>query len=170
MARTTQEQTQERHAFLLDLFRQQPDISSKEALESFKDKFGGTINMKTFNQLREQAEDEAATAVAAAPAPAPAPEVEAEPEAEETEATGDDAASRLKAAAAAPEAINGAAGAPAKKAKAKGNGPKNIFVDAPKEHLTFLEGIIQQFQEAGAANIRIDHATDRWMVVVVDSK
>ncbi|QQR42819.1 hypothetical protein JKA73_27695 [Myxococcus xanthus] len=169
MARTTQEQTQERHAFLLELFRQQPDISSKEALESFKDKFGGTINMKTFNQLREQAEDEAASAAAAAPAPAPAPEVEPEPEAEETEATVDDAASRLKAAA-APEAINGAAGAPAKKAKAKGNGPKNIFVDAPKEHLTFLEGIIQQFQEAGAANIRIDHATDRWMVVVVDSK
>ncbi|WNZ60259.1 hypothetical protein QEG98_30265 [Myxococcus sp. MxC21-1] len=168
MARTTQEQTQERHAFLLELFRQQPDISSKEALESFKDKFGGTINMKTFNQLREQAEDEAASAAAAAPAPAP--EVEPEPEAEETEATVDDAAARLKAAAAAPEAINGAAGAPAKKAKAKGNGPKNIFVDAPKEHLTFLEGIIQQFQEAGAANIRIDHATDRWMVVVVDSK
>lgn len=167
MPRTTQEQTQERHAFLLDLFRQQPDISSKEALESFKDKFGGTINMKTFNQLREQAEDEVASTAAAAPAPAP--EVEAEPEADESEATVDDAASRLKAAA-SPDALNGAPSTPAKKPKAKSNGPKNIFVDAPKEHLTFLEGIIQQFQEAGAANIRIDHATDRWMVVVVDSK
>ncbi|WIG98898.1 hypothetical protein [Myxococcus sp. SDU36] len=166
MARTTQEQTQERHAFLLDLFRQQPDISSKEALESFKEKFGGTINMKTFNQLREQAEDEVASA---APVPAPAPEVESEPESEETEATADDAASRLKAAA-SPDALNGAPASPAKKPKAKGSGPKNIFVDAPKEHLTFLEGIIQQLQEAGAANIRIDHATDRWMVVVVDSK
>ncbi|AEI68891.1 hypothetical protein [Corallococcus macrosporus] len=167
MPRTSQEQTQERHAFLLDLFRQQPDISSKEALESFKEKFGGTINMKTFNQLREQAEDEAASVAA----PAPAPEAEPEPEpVEEQEPTVDDAASRLKAAATAPESLNGSAAAPAKKAKAKGNGPKNIFVDAPKEHLTFLEGIIQQFQEAGAANIRIDHATDRWMVVVVDSK
>ncbi|AKQ64525.1 hypothetical protein A176_001437 [Myxococcus hansupus] len=168
MPRTTQEQTQERHTFLLDLFRQQPDVSSKEALESFKQKFGGTINMKTFNQLREQAEDEATSA---APAPAAEPEVEAEPEteAEADEPTVDDAAARLKAAA-APEAINGSASAPAKKPKAKSNGPKNIFVDAPKEHLTFLEGIIQQFQEAGAANIRIDHATDRWMVVVVDSK
>ncbi|MFP2959738.1 hypothetical protein ACLEPN_18350 [Myxococcus sp. 1LA] len=168
MPRTTQEQTQERHTFLLNLFRQQPDISSKEALESFKDKFGGTINMKTFNQLREQAEDEAASAVAAAPAPAPERGARAGAR-RGAGAAVDDAATRLKAAA-APEALNGTAGAPAKKAKAKGTGPKNIFVDAPKEHLTFLEGIIQQFQEAGAANIRIDHATDRWMVVVVDSK
>jgi|GEM_PF-1205766 len=166
MSRTSQEQTQARHAFLLELFRQQPDISTKEALDSFKTKFGGTINMKTFNQLRVQAEDEAAEA---AEAPAPAPEVEPEPEPEEAELAVDDAAARLKAAA-APEALNGASSAPAKKPKAKGNGPKNIFVDAPKEHLTFLEGIIQQFQEAGAANIRIDHATDRWMVVVVDAK
>ena len=164
MPRTSQEQTQERHAYLLDLFRQRPDISSKEALESFKSKFGSAINLKTFNQLREQAEEEAATA-AAAPAPEPE-EPETEPEAAPEPA--DDAASRLKAAA-APEALNGAA-APAKKPKAKGNGPKNVFVDAPKEHLTFLEGIVQQLQEAGAANVRIDHATDRWMVLVVDSK
>ncbi|MBZ4416897.1 hypothetical protein [Myxococcus sp. RHSTA-1-4] len=165
MPRTSQEQTQERHAYLLDLFRQRPDISSKEALESFKNKFGSAINLKTFNQLREQAEEEAAAA-AAAPAPEPE-EPETEPEAAPEPA--DDAASRLKAAA-APEALNGGAAAPAKKPKAKGNGPKNVFVDAPKEHLTFLEGIVQQLQEAGAANVRIDHATDRWMVLVVDSK
>jgi uncharacterized membrane protein len=158
MPRTSQEQTQERHAFLLDLFRQQPDINTKEALEAFKDKFGASINLKTFNQLREQAEEEAA---AAAPAPA-AEEPESAPEPAE------DPASRLKAVA-TPEAIAGGA-TPAKKPKAKGNGPKNIFVDATKENLTFLEGIVQQLQEAGASNVRIDHSTDRWMVLVVDAK
>ncbi|MCP3140247.1 hypothetical protein [Pyxidicoccus xibeiensis] len=162
MPRTSQEQTQERHAYLLNLFRQQPDISSKEALESFKSKFGSAINLKTFHQLREQVEEEAAASASA-------------PEAEEAEAEGapeaatEDPASRLKAAA-APEALNGAAGAPAKKPKAKGTGSKNIFVDAPKENLTFLEGIVQQLQEAGATNVRIDHSTDRWMVLVVDAK
>jgi hypothetical protein len=160
MPRTSQEQTQERHAYLLEIFRQQPDISTKEALESFKAKFGAAINLKTFNQLREQAEEEAESA-----APAPAAE---EPESA-PEATEEDAASRLKAVA-SPEALNGAAGAPAKKPKAKGTGSKHIFVDAPKEHLTFLESIVQQLQEAGAANVRIDHATDRWTVLVVDAK
>jgi hypothetical protein len=161
MPRTSQEQTQERHAYLLNLFRQQPDISSKEALESFKAKFGSAINMKTFNQIREQAEEESASASTPEPEET---EVEAAPE-----PVAEDPASRLKAAA-TPEALNGAAGAPAKKAKAKGTGSKNIFVDAPKEHLTFLEGIVQQLQEAGATNVRIDHSTDRWMVVVVDAK
>ncbi|MCP3057899.1 hypothetical protein LXT21_03820 [Myxococcus sp. K38C18041901] len=161
MPRTSQEQTQERHAFLLTLFRQQPDISSKDALESFKTKFGATINLKTFNQLRAEAEEEVA---AVAPvAEEPEPEVESAPE-----PAADDAAAQLKAAA-NPEALNGAA-APAKKPKVKSNGPKNVFVDAPKEHLTFLESIVQQLQEAGAANVRIDHSTDRWMVLVVDSK
>lgn len=161
MPRTSQEQTQERHAYLLNLFRQQPDISSKEALESFKAKFGAAINLKTFNQLREQAEEESSSTAA--------------PESEETEAEAtpepepiaEDPASRLKAAA-APDALNAAS--PAKKPKAKGTGPKNVFVDAPKEHLTFLESIVAQLQEAGAANVRIDHSTDRWMVLVVDSK
>lgn len=163
MPRTSQEQTQERHAFLLDLFRNQPDISTKEALESFKAKFGGAINLKTFNQLREQAEEEAAeSAEAEAPAPASEPEVTAEPPSE-------DPATSLKAAAST-DALNGAGAAPAKKPKAKGNGPKHIFVDAPKEHLTFLEGIVAQLQEAGAANVRIDHSTDRWTVLVVDAK
>ncbi|MCE9667649.1 hypothetical protein LY474_07450 [Myxococcus stipitatus] len=161
MARTSQEQTQERHAFLLNLFRQQPDISSKEALDAFKNKFGSTINLKTFNQLRAEAEEAAATA---AP-PAEEPEVETE---SAPEPVADDAAAQLKAAA-SPDAASAAA-SPAKKPKAKGNGPKNVFVDAPKEHLTFLEGIVQQLQEAGAANVRIDHSTDRWMVLVVDAK
>lgn len=158
MPRTSQEQTQERHAFLLTLFRQQPDISSKEALDAFKDKFGASINLKTFNQLREQAEEEAASS-------APAPEAE---EPESAPEPSEDTASRLKAAA-TPEGLNGAA-APAKKAKAKGTGSKNVFVDAPKENLAFLEGIVQQLQEAGATNVRIDHSTDRWMVLVVDAK
>ncbi|QSQ24157.1 hypothetical protein JY651_04070 [Pyxidicoccus parkwayensis] len=162
MPRTSQEQTQERHAYLLDLFRNQPNVSTKEALESFKAKFGAAINLKTFNQLREQAEEEAESA---APAPvAEEPEVEAAPE-----PPAEDTASNLKAAA-SPDALNGAAAAPAKKPKAKGNGSKHIFVDAPKEHLTFLEGIVAQLQEAGAANVRIDHSTDRWTVLVVDAK
>ncbi|NTX00865.1 hypothetical protein HUA74_02095 [Myxococcus sp. CA051A] len=159
MPRTSQEQTQERHAFLLTLFRQQPDISSKDALESFKTKFGATINLKTFNQLRAEAEEE----VASTPV-AEEPEVEVE---SAPETVVEDAAAQLKAAA-TPEALNGAA--PAKKPKAKGTGSKNVFVDAPKEHLTFLESIVQQLQEAGAANVRIDHSTDRWMVLVVDPK
>ncbi|MFY2557409.1 hypothetical protein ACN469_07280 [Corallococcus terminator] len=161
MPRTSQEQTQERHAFLLTLFRQQPDISSKDALESFKGKFGSTINLKTFNQLRAEAEEE----VAAAPATEePEAEVESAPE-----TAVEDAATQLKAAATATsDALNGAQ--PAKKPKAKGTGSKNVFVDAPKEHLSFLESIVQQLQEAGAANVRIDHSTDRWMVLVVDPK
>ncbi|WP_338864454.1 hypothetical protein [Myxococcus stipitatus] len=164
MARTSQEQTQERQTFLLNLFRQQPDISSKDALDAFKSKFGSTINMKTFNQLRAEAEEEAEAAASSAPV---AEEPEAETEAA-VEPAVENAATQLQAAA-NPEAANNAA-APAKKPKAKGNGPKNVFVDAPKEHLTFLESIVQQLQEAGAANVRIDHATDRWMVLVVDSK
>ncbi|WP_342375491.1 hypothetical protein NVS55_29925 [Myxococcus stipitatus] len=162
MARTSQEQTQERQTFLLNLFRQQPDISSKDALDAFKSKFGATINMKTFNQLRAEAEEEAEAASAAPVAEETEVETEtaAEPVAETT-------AAQLQAAANTEAA---SAAAPAKKPKAKGNGPKNVFVDAPKEHLTFLEGIVQQLQEAGAANVRIDHATDRWMVLVVDSK
>lgn len=162
MPRTSQEQTQERHSFLLTLFRQQPDISSKDALESFKAKFGSTINLKTFNQLRAEAEEEVA---ATAPA-AEEPEVEVE---SAPETVVEDAATQLKAAAtASPETLNGAQ--PAKKPKAKGTGSKNVFVDAPKEHLSFLESIVQQLQEAGAANVRIDHSTDRWMVLVVDPK
>ncbi|QSQ13776.1 hypothetical protein [Myxococcus landrumensis] len=163
MARTSQEQTQERQTFLLNLFRQQPDISSKDALDAFKSKFGATINMKTFNQLRAEAEEEAEAASSAAPV-AEEPEVETETAAEPV---AENTAAQLQAAA---NTEASSSSAPAKKPKAKGNGPKNVFVDAPKEHLTFLESIVQQLQEAGAANVRIDHATDRWMVLVVDSK
>ena len=55
MARISQDQAQERHAFLLDLFRNQPDISRNEAMDAYKDKFGASLNAKTFNELREQA-------------------------------------------------------------------------------------------------------------------
>ena len=104
MPRTSQEQTQERHAYLLDLFRNQPNISTKEALESFKAKFGAAINLKTFNPLREQAEEEVEAAEAEVETPAPAaeePEVTPEPPAE-------DPATSLKAAA-SPDALNGSA-------------------------------------------------------------
>ena len=68
------------------------------------------------------------------------------------------------------EAGNGISAQPAKAPKPKGGKQKNVFVDAPKEQLVFLESIVQQLQAAGAANVRIDHSTDRWMVLVVDAK
>ncbi|MBN9687212.1 MULTISPECIES: hypothetical protein [unclassified Corallococcus] len=166
MPRTSQEQSQERHAFLLDLFRNQPDLSRQDALESFKDRFGATINLRTFNELREQAKKELASQPAA-PAAAPKEEQDVDVQDERSEVTAEDAGTLLKAAA-APELHAGAA--PAKKPKAKGPGSRNVFVDATAEQLQFLERVVLQLQEAGAANVRIDHATDRWMVLVVDSK
>ncbi|RKG71706.1 hypothetical protein D7V88_39150 [Corallococcus terminator] len=163
MPRTSQEQSQERHAFLLDLFRTQPDLSRQDALESFKDRFGATINLRTFNELREQAKKDLSSSPST-PAPKE-PEVEVQDE--RPEVTVEDAGALLKSAA-TPELLNGSA--PAKKPKAKGPGSRNVFVDAPQEHLQFLERIVQQLQEAGASNVRIDHGTDRWMVLVVDSK
>ncbi|RKH67016.1 hypothetical protein [Corallococcus aberystwythensis] len=167
MPRTSQEQSQERHAFLLDLFRNQPDLSRQDALESFKDRFGATINLRTFNELRDQAKKELSSS---GPVSAPAPvreEQDVEAQDERAEVTSEDAGSLLKAAA-VPELHAGAA--PAKKPKAKGPGSRNVFVDATAEQLQFLERVVGQLQEAGAANLRIDHATDRWMVLVVDSK
>ncbi|WP_223644051.1 hypothetical protein [Corallococcus sp. EGB] len=166
MPRTSQEQSQERHAFLLDLFRNQPDLSRQDALEAFKDRFGATINLRTFNELRDQAKKELASQPAA-PAAAPKEEQDVDVQDERAEVTAEDAGTLLKAAA-APELHAGAA--PAKKPKAKGPGARNVFVDAPADQLQFLERVIGQLQEAGAANVRIDHATDRWMVLVVDSK
>ncbi|MBN8231251.1 hypothetical protein JYK02_27405 [Corallococcus macrosporus] len=166
MPRTSQEQSQERHAFLLDLFRTQPDLSRQDALESFKDRFGATINLRTFNELRDQAKKELASQPAA-PVSAPKEEQDVDVQDERSEVTSEDAGTLLKAAA-APELHSGAA--PAKKPKAKGPGSRNVFVDASAEQLQFLERVIGQLQEAGAANVRIDHATDRWMVLVVDSK
>ncbi|GMT99759.1 hypothetical protein KH5H1_38790 [Corallococcus caeni] len=165
MPRTSQEQSQERHAFLLDLFRNQPDLSRQDALDSFKDRFGATINLRTFNELREQAKKELASQPAAPAAPKEEQDVDMQDE--RSEVTAEDAGTLLKAAA-APELHSGAA--PAKKPKAKGPGARNVFVDASAEQLQFLERVVQQLQEAGAANLRIDHATDRWMVLVVDSK
>ena len=54
--------------------------------------------------------------------------------------------------------------------KAKGAGARNVFVDATQEQLQFLEKVLIQLQDSGANNVRIDHATDRWMVLTVDSK
>jgi len=148
MPRISQDQTQERHAFLLDLFRSQPDVSRQEALDAFKEKFGSTINLKTLGELRDQAKAEQNSAAE-------------EPSEDEDETPAEDAASRLKAAASGGETGGGStASAPKAPKPAKGGKQRNVFIDAPKE----------QLQEAGASNIRIDHATERWMVVVVDAK
>jgi hypothetical protein len=157
MPRISQAQTQERNAFLLELIRSQPDISRQEAQERFEEKFDSTLNPKTFQQLREQVQQERTS---------PAAE---EPSHDEHETAEEDSSPRFTPAASAPEPSNGISTQPAK-AKAKGARQKNVFVDASKEQLVFLERIIQQLQEAGASNVRIDHSTDRWMVLVVDAK
>jgi hypothetical protein len=158
MARISQDQAQERHTFLLDLFRNQPDISRNEAMDAYKDKFGASLNAKTFNELREQALREAESAEK---------EEESVNEVEETPVE----ETKQRVVAAAP-ALTNDAGAPsaAKKPKAKGVGAKNVFVDATQEQLQFLERVLIQLQDSGANNVRIDHSTDRWMVLVVDAK
>jgi len=157
MARISNDQAQERHAFLLELFRNQPDISRNEAMDAYKDKFGASLNAKTFNELREQALRDAETV-----------EEKAEETSSEPETTVNDAASQLKAVA-SPEQASASAQPAKKPPKAKG-GAKNVFVDASQEQLQFLERVVQQLQESGASNVRIDYATDRWMVLTVDSK
>ncbi len=159
MPRISQDQVQERQAFLLELFRQQPELSRNEAMDAYKDKFGATLNAKTFNELREQAQREQSGREEKAEESSTEPESESETPAE-------DPASRLKVVA-SPEL---AGAQPSKKPKAKGTGPKNVFVDASAEQLQFLERVVQQLQEAGAANLKIDHSTERWMVLAVDSK
>ena len=138
---------QEKNDFVLALYRQQPELSRSEAMEAFREKFGAPINPRTLNQLRDEA-------LASAPAPAAPPA-----EVVEVEAANDEAPAKSE--------TNGAG--PGRKPKAKGGG-KNIFLEATPEQLTFLQGVLEKLQEAGAANVRIDHATDRWMVVVVDGK
>jgi hypothetical protein len=157
MPRISQAQTQERSAFLLELIRSQPDISRQEAQERFEEKFDSTLNPKTFQQLREQVQQERTS---------PAAE---EPSHDEHDTAEEDSSTQFKPAFSAPEPGNGVSAQPAK-AKAKGARQRNVFVDASKEQLVFLERIIQQLQEAGASNVRIDHSTDRWMVLVVDAK
>jgi H2-forming N5,N10-methylenetetrahydromethanopterin dehydrogenase-like enzyme len=158
MARISQDQVQERQAFLLELFRNQPDISRNEAMDEYKTKFGATLNAKTFNELREKAQNQVV-------------EVEKVEEREtESETSADDVVARLKTVASA-EQTNGVGGQPAaKKPKAKVAGAKNVFVDATPEQLQFLERVVQQLQESGASNVKIDYATDRWMVLTVDTK
>ncbi|WPB77213.1 hypothetical protein KYC5002_50570 [Archangium violaceum] len=157
MARISQDQAQERHAFLLDLFRNQPDISRNEAMDAYKDKFGASLNAKTFNELREQALREAESVEK---------EEESVSEPEETAVE-----EKQRVVAAAPVLTNDAnAPAAAKKPKVKGPGSKNVFVDATQEQLQFLEKVLIQLQDSGANNVRIDHSTDRWMVLTVDSK
>ncbi|HEX8825813.1 MAG TPA: hypothetical protein VF794_38235 [Archangium sp.] len=155
MARISQDQAQERHAFLLDLFRNQPDLSRNEAIEAYKNKFGASLNPKTFNELREQAQQELEGE-------------KAEESSTESETSADDAAARLKTAASSEQTAS--AQQAAKKPKAKGAGAKNVFVDATPEQLQFLERVVQQLQDSGANNLKIDYATDRWMVLTVDSK
>lgn len=163
MPRISQDQTQERHAFLLELFRSQPELSRQEAMDAFKAKFNATINLKTVTELREKAQAEKENDEAEET------ETEEPSHDEEQESSSEDAASRLKAAAGS-ETGNGAAAQPAKAKPAKGAKQKNVFVDASKEQLDFLQKVLGQLQEAGASNVRIDHSTDRWMVVVVDAK
>ncbi|WP_225414603.1 hypothetical protein [Stigmatella hybrida] len=159
MPRISNAQIQERSAFLLDLLRSQPDLSRDEARERFEEKFEATLNPKLYQELREQVLEER---MGGTPAEEPAHE---EPE----EASEEEQAS-LKAPVGGAFEGNGAGGQPAKAKAAKAKGQKNLFVDAPKEQLVFLERIVQQLQEAGASNVRIDHSTDRWMVLVVDAK
>lgn len=173
MPRISQEQAQERRAFLLDLFRSNPDISRQEALEAFEERFNSTINMKTFQELREQAlkeqggrgpapepEEEEVVEAAEEPAPAPAPRAapsQPEPAASYSNGVSNGATSSLSAQPKARPAKGGAR-------------QKNVFIDASKEQLDFLERVLLQLQEAGATNVRIDHATERWMVLTVDAR
>jgi hypothetical protein len=151
---------EERQAFLHELIRNQPDISRQEAQDRFEEKFDATLNPKLFQQVREQVEKEQSEPPPRMGAPAGD---ESEPSNEE-----DADAAPSKPSLGAAEGANGAA-QPAK-AKSKGGRQRNVFVDASKEQLVFLERIVQQLQEAGASNVRIDHSTDRWMVLVVDAK
>jgi hypothetical protein len=171
--RISQEQTQERHAFLLDLFHSNPDISRQEAMEAFEEKFGSTINVKTFNQLREQAQKEHGGRTSAAePVEADEAPMAAERTAELlVESLKNSQASEQGAGSFGNGLSNGVSTQPAQKAKpAKGARQRNVFIDAPKEQLDFLERTLVQLQEAGATNVRIDHATERWMVLTVDAK
>ncbi|MBF5042904.1 hypothetical protein FGE12_10940 [Aggregicoccus sp. 17bor-14] len=153
MARISQDQTQERHAYVLELFREQPELSRADALAAYKARFGASLNPKTLNELREQAQAEAANGP--------------------TGASADDVVAALTRSADAGAASSSAASpAPAPKAPkaAKGAKVKNLFIDAAPEQLQFLEQIVGQLQEAGATNVRVDHATERWMVLAVETK
>ena len=148
MARVSQEQTQERHAYVIELFREQPELSRADALAAYKARFGAALNPKTLNELREQAQ--------AGGQGASADDVVA-------------ALSRSADAGAASSSSAATTSTPKPKA-AKGARVKNVFIDASAEQLQFLESVLAQLQEAGATNLRVDHATERWMVLAVESK
>ena len=119
------------------------------------------------DELRDQAGREALGGEAAHEESASSFESESEPV---RETRTEDMADRLKMVASS-EPLTGAQAAAAKKPKpAKAGGVKNVFVDASHEQLQFLERVVQQLQEAGAHNLRIDYGTDRWMVLTVESK
>lgn len=159
MPRISQAQTQERTTFVLELIRDQPEISRDDAQERFEEKFDAALNPKLFQQLKEQVDQERS----ARPAEEPSHEDS------DSDSASDDAQAP-KSTNGGSETGNGLTAQPAKAAKPKGGKQKNVFVDATKEQLVFLESIVQQLQAAGAANVRIDHSTDRWMVLVVDAK
>jgi hypothetical protein len=168
MARISQDQAQERHTFLLELFRSQPDISRNEAMDTYKDKFSASLNAKTFNELREQALRETASGEARGEEGAEESAQAFEPEPEPVTRT-EDMADRLKMVASS-EPLTGAQAAAKKPKPTKVGGVKNVFVDASHEQLQFLERVVHQLQEAGAHNLKIDYGTDRWMVLTVESK
>jgi len=149
MARISQDQTQERHAYVLELFREQPELSRADALAAYKARFGAALNPKTLNELREQAQ------------------------AGGQGASADDVVAALSRSADVDAAAASSSTAPASAPKpkaAKGARVKNVFIDASAEQLQFLESVLAQLQEAGATNVRVDHATERWMVLAVESK
>jgi hypothetical protein len=152
MARISQDQTQERHAYVLELFREQPELSRADALAAYKARFGAALNPKTLNELREQAQNSAGQGASADDVVAALTR---------TADAGASATSSTQASSS-----NGSS----KPKAAKGARVKNVFIDAAPEQLQFLEQIVSQLQEAGASNVRVDHATERWMVLTVESK
>jgi regulator of protease activity HflC (stomatin/prohibitin superfamily) len=170
---TLQDQLQEKQAFLLELFRAQPNISRGDASDSYKDRFGAPLPPRLFNQMKEQVDTEQSQVGAAEGHAAAEEDAEQEEASAAAPARAADGASpaAAQAAAAAAEAAGGAPRAGKGKAgKAAAGASRHLFIDASRENLTFLEGIVAQLQAAGASNVRIDHSTERWMVLVVDAK
>lgn len=154
MARTTTvDTTEERNTFVLELLRSQPEIKSSDVQEKLKSKFGATVPSKVLNQLRDQAQAELEASAEAQPEP-----------------SFEDPADLLKASATTHEPQGN--GTPAQKSARAGKGArlKHVFIEAPREQLDFLERVVAQLQEAGVANLRIDHNTERWLVFAVEGK
>jgi len=149
MARNqTVDTTEERIHFVLELLRQDPEVKSSDVQEKVKSKFGSPVSTRVLNQLRDQVQAEAEES-------ASEPLFEPEP------------VKAIELPAEMPMS-----GSPAQKASrpAKGAKVKHVFIEAQKEQLDFLERVVAQLQEAGVANLRIDHGTDRWVVFAVEGK